>query len=1662
MKLKKRIVVLITLAFIIFSSSFFNGGFLTKLLAKKNLDFREENNSKLKSADSWDPFPFIIDDTGGGDYTWLEAVLELWCIGSGTFNDPYIIENVTINGGNSETCLEIRNSNVYFIIKNCSFYNSGWNDAGIRLYYVNNGKLINNNCSDNAHYGIFLSEFCDNNTISGNIVNNNREGIWLNNECNDNILLENNMSNNDHGILLEGNCNNNIVSGNNASNNDNGIILYDSNLNNISGNTVNNNLRDGVAFNGGSENIITENIANNNGFAGIYLFVSNNNTISRNTANNNTEHGIHLDESSSNNTVSNNIMKGCGLFLRGTYPVISSNIIEKSNLVNGKTVYFYVNETGLYNDNFTDPGQIILIGCNNSIISNFNIFNTSTSIALHYGNNNTVLDNIVYNNTIHGIYLNHCNNTTISGNNASNNMYGISLLECFFNNVTKNVANNNTNTPFFLYSNPSGIYLLECDNNSVSRNNASFNDNGIHIEDSNYNNISGNNASFNDNGIYLEDSNYNNISGNNASFNAEIGIYLKRSNNNSVSKNTATNNFNGICLIDSNYNNILNNTLDYNTVQAEFDIAQPESDYYSTGNGILLKNSNYNNLSLNKAKYNGYAGIYLDDVANVKISQNQMIYCGLYISTEMGDVPPFYEIDSSNFVNNKLLYYYWNEKGLNSNNFTGAGQVLLVNCNNSIISNINISHATTGIMLWNCSNNIIFNNTVSFNFVGGIMLNSYSYNNSISRNNVTTCDQEGIGIYYSNNNNISHCLVEGGIFGISITACDNTVILNNTANNNFLAGISVYSNHIKNTLIKGNSINKSGLVLISYTVDENSFIIDDSNSVNGKKFYYYYNKINLIPSDFTNPGQIYLINCNNSLISELDISYAGIGIFLQNCNNVSVNSVNSTYNNYMGIILQNCLNCYCSQNILNNNYYGLYTISVNNTIVSFNECNNNSVGFVIGSSNRLTVFNNSFNYNTEKYNPMGSETGGYGLELFGDQNNKIIGNTIKGNERSGITFNDDCYNNTVLNNTISFNIEYGIFIEPFSNNNNSFFINNFINNGINAEDNGINNRWDDGYAGNYWGDYPYADAADDGIGDTPYLIKGTAKVFDPFPLMYLTYEDTDGEGLFNYEEYTLGVDGYRTIVTNNDTDFDDLSDYEESLSLTDPWNNDTDFDRMPDGWEVFNLLDPLYGGDNITDSDTDLLLNLYEYGNGTDPQNNDTDGDDFFDGTEVKKGTDPLIDYWYPMPNLAIVTFDVASAEVGKPFTLTINITNNGIWVAENVNIIIWVEILERAIYNNTIADLEEGDYYDPLIQILEVWEGGDLKMELYLDPEDLINETYSLEDGSLRENSEADNYDRTTLTVTGDDASDGGIEPIMIIIIIFATIAIAGTISSYVMLRPRIKKRAILKQQIITAKTDIKNFEINVRSFIRTKLKDVYESTWWEAGIPDYIKESIGMKIKTLKPKKPETPIDRMDLLDFTHYSSIITYKDNWEQTFSKIFPERNVIETNFENLRVIKSDLNEGIITREQLSNYLLYIHAIRNYFTKGFNVFLSYSTLDSEYFHVKEIAKRLESYPIIDRVFLWEEDSGENIVSYMERSLTITKVFVFFCSENAIRSKAVEDEWQAAFQMRKRGLMKVVPVYENEDLIPFMLSPLLNVKFTKDDFDGFIQKLHAEIIR
>jgi len=132
------------------------------------------------------------------------------------------------------------------------------------------------------------------------------------------------------------------------------------------------------------------------------------------------------------------------------------------------------------------------------------------------------------------------------------------------------------------------------------------------------------------------------------------------------------------------------------------------------------------------------------------------------------------------------------------------------------------------------------------------------------------------------------------------------------------------------------------------------------------------------------------------------------------------------------------------------------------------------------------------------------------------------------------------------------------------------------------------------------------------------------------------------------------------------------------------------------------------------------------------------------------------------------------------------------------------------------------------------------------------------------------------------------------------------------------------------------------------------------------------------------------------------------------------------------------------------------------KQLRVFLSYSTLDAEHFRIADIVKSLEKYPEIKKASYWQADSNANIVEFMEATLKSTDVFVLFCSPNSVKSNAVKDEWQAAFQVRKKGLMKIVPVYEKEDLVPFLLMPLLNVKYEIDNFDGFIENLYEEILR
>ncbi len=347
----------------------------------------DNDNSPLKSPrTSWynnseDPIYIDGDATGVGAQNWTWARSQPWCsIGNGSWADPYIIENVTIDATGSATgCgIYVNNSKEdYFKIRNCTVFNSdtGTYDAGIKLENTNNGTLINNTCSNNGRNGILLYLSCKNNTLSENTANDNlRNGIYFGWDCDNNTLSGNNVSN--------------II----AQNQNVGISLYRSDNNTLLGNNANNNSDTGIALVDCDNNTISGNSASNiiaqNQDKGITLYNSDNNTLSGNTINN-TQVGIYMDNLCSNNTISGNNITyttQMGIYMDD---LCSNNTISGNNII-------YTSQTAIFIDTYCNGNTF---SGNNLSYNQYGIFMISNCLY------NTITENIVANNSLIGVYI---------------------------------------------------------------------------------------------------------------------------------------------------------------------------------------------------------------------------------------------------------------------------------------------------------------------------------------------------------------------------------------------------------------------------------------------------------------------------------------------------------------------------------------------------------------------------------------------------------------------------------------------------------------------------------------------------------------------------------------------------------------------------------------------------------------------------------------------------------------------------------------------------------------------------------------------------------------------------------------------------------------------------------------------------------------------------------------------------------------------------------------------------------------------------------------------------------------------------------------------------------------------------------------------------------
>ncbi|MGD0329688.1 MAG: NosD domain-containing protein [Nitrososphaeria archaeon] len=224
--------------------------------------------------------------------------------GSGTALNPYIIENLSIDASGANG-IQIQNTTVYFIIRNCLVENEGTNFYGIYLDNTTNGEIMNNVCNNN-HIGIILSNSSYEN-LTNNVCKNNYLGIYLESSSYNNLSSDICVSNS-YGISLEDNVsNNNIIYHNTCLNNDvDGIFLNSPSYNNLINNTCKYN-KNGIYLLSSLHNNMTANICSYNYLYGIKLDNSSYNTLFKNTCNNNLyENNIQLDQFSIDNVLSNN------------------------------------------------------------------------------------------------------------------------------------------------------------------------------------------------------------------------------------------------------------------------------------------------------------------------------------------------------------------------------------------------------------------------------------------------------------------------------------------------------------------------------------------------------------------------------------------------------------------------------------------------------------------------------------------------------------------------------------------------------------------------------------------------------------------------------------------------------------------------------------------------------------------------------------------------------------------------------------------------------------------------------------------------------------------------------------------------------------------------------------------------------------------------------------------------------------------------------------------------------------------------------------------------------------------------------------------------------------------------------------------------------------
>ena len=260
-------------------------------------------------------------------------------------------------------------------------------------------------------------------------------------------------------------------------------------------------------------------------------------------------------------------------------------------------------------------------------------------------------------------------------------------------------------------------------------------------------------------------------------------------------------NISGFTVKDASYAGILLSEVEYCNISTNnlFD-----NQFGIVATGRISGIHHGNNFISNNNFSNSKADIYFFYSSNNVVSGNIMEKRGVRVSGN-SIFTHTHEIDTSNLVNGKPVYYI---NGITGEQVpTNVGQVILVNCSDINIANLNINGTYNSIHVVYSSYVNIENNNISYSQAYDIFLTNSNYCN-VTYNNFSNSYS---GIALANNahdNKIMANYISNTYLGIHIASSDtrNNELVQNTIIDNW-AGIYIQGRAPNNTIKENNFIN---------------------------------------------------------------------------------------------------------------------------------------------------------------------------------------------------------------------------------------------------------------------------------------------------------------------------------------------------------------------------------------------------------------------------------------------------------------------------------------------------------------------------------------------------------------------------------------------------------------------------------------------------------------------------------------------------------------------------------------------------------------------------------------------------------------------------------------------------------------------------------------